>query len=169
MYRIASAVVLIGVLAGCRPDLTEPNPNRLPDLSGDWSYSASEIRLVGSSSGASCRIDGVVMTLGEWVDIGLFGRAKGGSLRCTGELEPFSGPLPELPVRRGGMLAHYIAFDFSGPDWRHEGALSHDTVTVVALGDTTRRVVFTDTMSGWFRMNSNGVRFDGKFRAVRRK
>lgn len=170
MHRtiIACTLVAAAALAGCRPDLTVPNPNRLPDLSGEWSYTASEIRLTGSTSGASCTIEGVTMKLGEWVDIGLFGRASEGTMRCTGELSPLSGPLPSYPVRRGGMVAHHIAFDFSDPGWRHEGFLSHDTVKVVALGDTIRRVVFTDTMSGRFRMRSAGVGFEGKFLAVRR-
>lgn len=171
MHRaiVACALLAAAALAGCSPDLTVPNPNRLPDLSGEWAYTASEIRLTGSTSGDSCTIEGVTMTLGEWVDIGTFGRTSEGVMRCTGELSRLSGPLPSYPVRRGGMVAHHFGFDFSGPDWRHQGFVSHDTVKVVALGDTIRRVVFTDTLSGSFRMRSAGVAFEGKYRAVRRK
>lgn len=168
-HRIVAVALLAGALAGCRPDIAGPNPNRHPDVSGEWSYTATEMRMAGSASGASCSIEGMTMLLGEWVDVGFFGRASGGAMQCTGELSRFSGPLPSYPVRRGGMVHHYISFDLAGPDWRHEGALSHDTVVVAAFGDTIRRVVFTDTMSGSFRMETGGIRFDGKFHAVRRR
>lgn len=165
---IACSLFAAAALAGCSPDLTEPNPNRPPDLSGEWAYTAEEIRMAGFTSDASCRIEGVTMRLGDWAKTGVHGRTSGGALRCTGELAPLSGPLSPLPIRRGGMIHHYVAFDFSSEKWRHDGALSHDTVRVVSFGDTIRRVVFTDTMSGLFSMQSGGIRFDGKFRAVRR-
>lgn len=166
--------IILG-LYGCKPELpSEPGTVPLYDLSGEWSYNAFDMRMAGSPSGPACTIEGVVLTLGPWTRDGFFGRSSEGGMKCTGELSQFSGPLASYPIIDGGMVRTRqtadIAFSMSGShaSWRHEGFLSHDTVKVVERGDTIRRLVYTDTMTGHFRLRNGGVAFDGKFRAIRR-
>lgn len=165
-------LLLAGLLAGCKPELPTVAKPDLPDLSGEWAYSASEMRLAGSDSGAECRIEGLTLRLGPWANEGLSGRSTGGELRCTEDLAPFSRALLSYPVREGGFVAlpsgMYFSFSLGSADWRHEGSLSHDTVKTVVLGDTVRKVVFTDTIFGSFRLRTGGVEFQGRYLAVRR-
>lgn len=168
--RIACALLLLAA-SGCKPGLpSEPRGGELPDLSGEWSYAASDIRPAGSTASGSCSIEGVVLTLGPWRREGFSGRSSEGALRCSGDMSRFSGPLPSYPVRNGGMAfsTPWVAFDLGTPDWRHDGTLSHDTVTLVVLGDTIRRMSFGDTLRGSFRLRNGGVEMTGAFRAVRR-
>jgi hypothetical protein len=157
MYRtVVCAFLLAGVLAGCKPDLpVEPQGPKLPNLSGEWSYTASEMRLAGSGSGSSCDIEGVVLTLNPWTKDGFTGRTAGGFMKCTGDLTLFSGPQPSYPILGGGYVLldqPYVAFSISSNEWRNEGVLSADTTT----------------MSGAVRLRSGGIEFTGKFLAVRR-
>jgi hypothetical protein len=164
-----AALALLGGMAGCKPDL--PSGLRLPpkpDLSGKWDYRALDMRVVGSTRGDRCTIDGLVITLGRWTATGAEGRTSGGRMTCSGELNRFSAPLPSYSLEQVGIVYHRVGFSFAGPDWRHEGQLSHDTVTAVVLGDTLRRQVFSDTMYGDFRLRSGTLTFTGKFHAVRR-
>lgn len=168
--RALAGLMLVVGMAACKPDLPL-NPNRIPpkpDLSGEWDYRAFGVRPAGSASAAACTIGGVVLTFESWTDKPLEGQASAGTMTCSGELSRLSGPLPPYPIRQGGMVYHHVAFSFAGPDWRHEGFLSHDTVVAVVLGDTIRRQVFGDTMGGIFRLRSGGLAFEGKFQAVRR-
>lgn len=168
--RVLAGFVLLWGIGGCKPDLPS-GPAGLPpkpDLSGEWDYRSFDIRLVGSAAPDACAIDGVVLTFERWGDKPLEGHASAGTMKCSGGLDRFSGPLPPYPIRGGGMVYHHVAFSFASDDWRHTGHLSHDTVTAVLLGDTIRRQVFGDTMRGDLTLRSGTLRFTGKFRAVRR-
>jgi hypothetical protein len=149
--RILGAGVLLVGLAGCRPDMSGPEAVVLPDLSGDWSYSAEEIRAAGMHGGGECAIDQVTLTLAPWRATGFFGRSDGGRLQCSGALTPLSTELPSYPIRRGGMVSHHIAFDFGNPEWRHQGYME------------------ADTMWGTFLLRTGGAELTGTFKARRRR
>jgi hypothetical protein len=121
----------------------------LPVVEGSWAYSASAIRIIGRSPGSVCEITGMTLEIGPWRPTGFFGRSSGGFMSCTQELEPMSGALPSYPIRRGGAVLNFIAFDIATPDWRHDGTISGDT------------------MSGAFNLQQGSIRMEGSFRAVR--
>lgn len=145
----ASLLGALALITGCSPDIPTVVHN-LPDVVGEWSYSATNITVVGRGGSARCEIEGVTLFIGPWRYSGFYGRSEGGRLNCTGNLRPLDGDLPSYPVRRGGAVAEFIAFDIGTPDWRHEGTLVRDT------------------MSGNFRLRSGGVDLQGQFRVVRR-
>lgn len=156
-----AAALLGAVCAGCGPDLpTQPGPPpgvRFLQVTGDWEYFASEMRLAGSTGAAPCQIRDVTLSITQIRRAGAFsGRASPGQLTCGGELSFLSGPLTDYPVGNGYTFNQYISFDLGTPDWRHEG--------LVATEDS----VWGVSMSGSFRLRSGGLLFDGKFRASRR-
>jgi hypothetical protein len=135
--------------AACRPPL-DPRED-LPDLSGTWDYTAHEVQLIGDDGASECTIEGLTLTLGTWGFDGFVGRTSGGVLECTDRLAHFSGELESMPVRRGGMVLHYVAFDFISSVWRHDGVLDGD-----------------DVINGSFRLRSGPLEMTGRFRAERR-
>ncbi|MDQ3606994.1 MAG: hypothetical protein M3418_12520, partial [Gemmatimonadota bacterium] len=122
--------------------------SELPDLRGDWAYSATEIRVKGGNLPEECRIDGMRLTFGEWESKGLFGRSSGGQMLCSGTLASLSGQLPSYPIRDGGSVAQHFSFSIGTSDWLHTGFITHDTVQTVVGGDTVRSLLFTDTLWG---------------------
>jgi hypothetical protein len=156
----ALAVLAIGAVGGCRPDLSGPDLSggaKFLELTGAWDYTASDLRRAGTSSESSCRISGVVLDLVKIKDAGAFtGRSSGGALTCSGELGFLSGPLVSYRIGGGYTLNQFVAFDFGSPDWRHDGlVVSSDSVNI-------------DSMNGTFTLKTEGVVFEGNFRAVRR-
>jgi hypothetical protein len=154
--RVLALAVLTLALAGCAE---EPLPllggvpvvtDRLPDLSGVWTYEATELQVVGRSGGRGCTIAGMLLHLGPWRATGFYGRTEGGVLVCQGDLAVLSGALPSYPVRRGGFVADQIAFDIGTPDWRHEGRIAGDT------------------MSGTLVLRNGSLEMTGRFRVVRK-
>jgi len=148
-WRSTAGLVVI-LLAGCRPDITDPTAVELQDMSGEWEYAASQLRATGAPGAGECVIEEVTLTIAPWRATGFFGRSDGGRLRCTGALEPLSEALASYPVRRGGMVLHHIAFDFGTPDWRHQG------------------FVDADSMWGTFALRSGGTELAGRFIARKR-
>jgi hypothetical protein len=153
--RALALAALALALPGCGED---PLPllggvpivtGRLPDLSGEWAYEATELRVVGRSGGRGCTIEGMLLHLGPWRATGFYGRTEGGVLACQGDLAVLSGALPSYPVRRGGMVDDQVAFDIGTPDWRHQG-----------------RIV-GDTMSGTLALRNGSLEMTGRFRVVR--
>jgi hypothetical protein len=128
--------------------ITPTERSDLPEVAGEWAYTASDIRLAGRPAGPACEITGMTLALGPWRPTGFFGRTSGGDLSCTGDLAPISGPLPSYPVRRGGAVLHFIAFDIGSEDWRHDGTISGDSMT------------------GVFRLQQGSIRMEGNFLAV---
>jgi hypothetical protein len=161
--RLRSAALALLVVAGgeaCRPDLTGtevPEGVRFLELTGEWAYTASDVHRAGSSTEAGCQISGVVLQLTKVKDAGAFtGRSSGGALACSGELGFLSGPLVSYPIGNGYTFNQFVSFDFGSPDWRHDGlVVSTDSVNI-------------DSMSGKFTLKTEGVVFEGNFRAVRR-
>lgn len=148
IYPRAILSLLIPVAVSCSPTVPV-EVSDLPQVAGEWAYSANEIRLVGRTSGAVCEIEGMRLHIGPWRSSGFYGRSEGGYMACTLDLEPLSGPLTSYPVRRGGAVLNFIAFDIGTPAWRHDGTLAGDT------------------MSGSFGIEQGGIRMEGRFRAVR--
>ena len=161
--RLRSAALLLFLIgvAACRPDDFSgpevPEGVSFLELTGEWNYTATDIRRAGSSSDAGCQINGVVLELEQVENAGAFtGRSSGGALACSGELAFLSGPLVSYPIGKGYTLNQFVAFDFGSPDWRHDGLV------------VTTDSVHIDSMNGNFTLRTEGVVFEGNFRAVRR-
>jgi len=137
-------------LVACRPDITDPTAVELRDMSGEWEYTATQLRATGAPGAGECAIEDVTLSIAPWRATGFFGRSEGGMMRCTGALEPLSTALASYPVRRGGMVLHHIAFDFGTADWRHQG------------------FVDADSMWGTFVLRSGGADLTGRFIARKR-
>jgi hypothetical protein len=144
---------------GCKPDLPlDPTGSGLLYLRviGDWAYTASEIRLQGAQTSATCEITGVRLTLDQYErGGGFFGKSSGGQMKCGGSLSGFSGSFAGYPIGTGYTYNQFIAFDFGAPDWRHQGFV------------TTTDSVRVDSISGTFILDNGGLVFAGKFRMVR--
>ena len=157
----ALALLVIGAGEGCRPDdLSGPEVPagvEFREITGEWAYTATDIRRAGSSTDPGCQISGVVLELEQVEDAGAFtGRSSGGALACSGELGFLSGPLVSYPIGEGYTFNQFVSFDFGSPDWRHDGlVVSTDSVKI-------------DSMNGKFTLRTEGVVFEGDFRAVRR-
>lgn len=162
---LGGGLLLLGS-AACKPDLgvepdLPPGVRIFLTLAGTWRYTATDVRLAGSSGPAPCRIDGVTLQLeqrrGERTGrpIGAFtGRSQGGQLTCAGNLAFLSGPVSSFPVDSGYTFNEFVAFDIGSPTWRHDGRVStHDSVRV-------------DSMWGAFTLNSGGIELNGLFSAV---
>jgi hypothetical protein len=146
----AAVAALAALLAGCSPDLPAEPQSQLQDLRGDWSYSATALRLDGFDPASSCEVKGLTMAVGPWIATGMTGATSGGELSCTGQLAPLSGTLDRYVVRGGGMVQQFVSFELGGPDWRNDGVLT------------------ADTMAGDVKLSSGGVQFHGLFKAIRR-
>jgi hypothetical protein len=158
--RWAGATLLAALVAACNPEIpTDPPPAGVSflELSGQWVYSASELRRAGSPGDAPCEVTGTILELRQIEGAGAFtGTSSGGVLTCPGELSMLSGPLIPYRIGEGYTFNQFVSFDFGSPDWRHDGlVVSKDSVTV-------------DSMSGEFTIRNAGVVFEGRFRAVRR-
>lgn len=148
-------------MSGCKPDLPVdpglPANVRFLEVTGEWTYSATDVRLRGSPSPGPCTITGITLTLTKIPKAGAFtGRSTRGRLECTGELAFLSGPIAELPIDNGYTFNQFIAFDLGSPDWRHDGLVS------------TTDSVSVDSISGGFKLNNGGIEFEGHFRAIHR-
>ena len=156
----ALALLAVGAAGACRPDLTEselPDGVKFLEVTGEWAYTASDIHRAGGSTQVGCQISGVVLQLTKVKGAGAFtGRSSGGALACSGELAFLSGPLVSYPIGDGYTFNQFVSFDFGSPDWRHDG--------LVASTDSAK----IDSMSGKFTLKTEGVVFEGNFRAVRR-
>ena len=157
--RLAGAALLL--MVACAPDIslpTEVPPGvKFLQVTGEWSYSATEIRRIGVPSDPPCEITGVTLRLDQIPTAGAFsGRSSGGTLVCTGELALFSGPLASLPIQTGYTFNEFVAFDFGSADWRHDGRVStSDSVNVTS-------------MTGTFTVKGGSVELRGEFMVHRR-
>lgn len=154
-------IVSCGIaFAACKPDLpVDPglSGTRFFDVTGSWTYTATNVRLAGSAPPGPCEISGVTLILTQVPKAGAFsGRSTGGRMTCTGSLAFLSGPLIDYPIDDGYTLNEFTSFNIGGPDWRHEGYV------------VTKDSVVVDTMSGTFKLRNGGIDFQGDFRTVRR-
>ena len=157
--RVLAACLAVA-LTGCKPDLPvdpgTPEGVRFLEISGAWSYSATDVKLVGSASPGPCEITGVKLTLTQVTNAGAFsGHSTGGEMKCAGSLAFLSGPLVDYPIGNGYTFNEFVAFDLGTPAWRHDGLV------------TTMDSIDIDTMRGTFTLVNGGIAFEGRFSAVR--
>jgi hypothetical protein len=150
---VGAGTLLLG-LAACKPEIAAPSDVLpIPDLSGKWAYSATEIRATGVQGDGDCTIDQVTITLAPWRFNGFFGRSDGGRLQCSGDLAALSSPLPPYSIRRGGMLlvSDFVLFWLGNHEWQHEGYLAGDSI------------------AGTFFLRTGGADLVGNFKAKRQR
>ena len=73
--KLSTSILLWTLVGGCAPDVPTVVHN-LPDVAGEWEYSASEIQIVGRGDSARCEIEGVTLVLGPWRDSGFYERSR---------------------------------------------------------------------------------------------
>jgi hypothetical protein len=150
--RRGAAVAALALLAaGCGGGPTGVRGIEHPDLSGSWSYTATNVRHPSAPAGAYCTITGLTLHLGPWRYTGFFGRTEGGVIECHGAYAELGGPLPTYAVSRGGKVEHHIAFEIGNPSWRHEGFISEAA----------------DSMHGTFVLRHGEIHMQGEFETVR--
>lgn len=103
---IAASALL--VLVGCGDSPSEP---RTPNLSGRWTYSATNI----SGGGGSCDVAGVTLNLTQ-SGTTFSGSATGGVLTCRAGGESVSVNLTSAVVANGSINGNQIVFDIDTPD-----------------------------------------------------
>src|SRR5215831_12921719 len=121
--RLKKLFVLIGLsLAGaCGSDSTAPKL----DLTGSWTYSATNL----SVSGVSCSISGVTMTLVPASNTFTGTIAPGGVLTCTGPGGSDSQPLGGDVIANGVVNGNSVQFDIGTPDFHNAGTLSGNSMS----------------------------------------
>jgi len=121
-------IVLFGLILciGCDDDLTGPV---MPDLTGEWSYSATNLRAPGSPGGVSCNVSDVTLSITQTGER-ITGTYSGGAVTCSNGLsysfprDPYRSLTGSISVSEwdGFALVH---FDLDQPyDWSHRGTVS---------------------------------------------
>ena len=123
-------IIPFGVILciGCADDST--GPARMPDLNGQWTYSATNVRAPGDSGGVTCNVSGLTLSITQAGDL-LSGTYSGGTVRCSDGTS--------FPVARDGYstLTGSLVWDSEWDDfalvglildqpydWGHQGTVS---------------------------------------------
>lgn len=146
--RRALWLVLLSLLpalpAGCGGgDSTGP----AEDLTGDWTYAATDL----AGSGVSCSVASLILTLRQ--SGGTFaGSGNGGTLSCQSAADTASTTLDGVSVVNGRVSGQAVWFDFGSSDLHQSGSISGATITGAAtwrldLGSPTGVIVLSGPFS----------------------
>ena len=120
MKKLICAVAL-ALAAGCGGDSTGPKV----DLTGTWTYSATNLNV----SGVNCSISGVTMTIVATGNTFTGAVAPGGTLTCTSpagtDVEPLGGDI----IANGTISGNAIQFDIGNSDFHNAGTLSGNSIS----------------------------------------
>jgi hypothetical protein len=142
-------VGILGAAAGCEPDDQGPVGIEFRDLSGRWSYSAT----FSHGTTLTCEIDDLPLEFAQIPGTGSFsGSLASGSMRCSDAVSTHQVPLEGYPVVDGYTFNEFVSFHLYTKEWRHGGL-----------------IVRPDSLDGDVQLMNGGVRYEGRFSAVRRR
>jgi hypothetical protein len=136
MTRFATILVTLAVFAvtaGCS-DLTGPS---IPEVTGQWTYNATNLQ----SSGVTCGITGVTLSVTHQSGENFSGSTSGGTLNCSDGQQSISEPLANLTIVSGVVRENgSISFNLQSQDWTNTGSLAGASMsgsTSLRAGDFT--------------------------------
>ncbi len=119
--------VVAPLVTACGSDATGP----ADDLSGQWSYTATNL----TASGVSCSVAGLTLTLRQnGATFG--GSGNGGILTCVSAVDSASTSLDGVAVVNGRVSGQSVSFDFGTADLHHSGSLAGAIIS----GNATWRI-----------------------------
>jgi hypothetical protein len=127
--RAALLAVTLLALAACGGDSTGPNASA--DVSGQWTYNATNL----SGSGVSCNISNVTFSLTQSGST-FTGAATGGTITCTAAGESDTADLGTAPIANGQVNGNSVQFDIGTSDLHNAGTRNGNSIT----GTLTARV-----------------------------
>lgn len=108
------------LIAACKSDSTAPKT----DISGHWSYSASNV----AGSGISCNISGVSATITETGST-FTGSTSGGTITCSGPGGTASQAIGNDVIANGTINGASVQFDIGTSDIHNAGTLSGNSIS----------------------------------------
>ncbi|MGH7472130.1 MAG: hypothetical protein ACRENP_29620 [Longimicrobiales bacterium] len=105
------------------------------NVSGSWSYSASDV----AGGGLSCNITGVTINLTQTQST-FSGTVIGGHLRCLQSTTVvIDNPLANDVIANGRVTGSSVSFDIGTPDVHHSGTMNGNSITgqLTIRADTT--------------------------------
>jgi hypothetical protein len=126
--RLCTLVLLVAA-AGCGSDSTAPKT----DVTGTWSYSASNLTV----SGVTCTISSVSMTFAQTGTTFTGTVASGGLLSCTGPAGSDNEVLGSDVIANGVVNGNAVQFDIGTSDFHNTGTLSGNTISGTAAVNVT--------------------------------
>lgn len=146
---LVPAVFALAALGACRPDDTPTDPTVFTDLTGTWTYRATDIR----TAGMTCAIPALTVRISQVHGAGAFtGDSSTGEMICTDRLETHRIVLDAFPIVNGYTFNEFLSFDLYNAEWRHGGT-----------------VVTPDSLIGTFRLVNGTAEYQGNFSIVRRR
>jgi hypothetical protein len=138
---------VVGLLAltaaACSGDASGP---QIPQLSGQWTYNASNI----TGGGISCNMFGVSFNLTQ-SGTTFTGTTLGGSVSCSAPgAGTFNESLGNDVIANGTINGNAITFDIGTPDIHHTGSISGSSmsgVVVFKLNDGQTTTTLTGNFS----------------------
>jgi len=134
-------LVAAAFIVACGGDATSPAPN----VTGQWSYSATNI----SGSGVTCNISGVSLTLTQSGST-FTGSTAGGNVSCSGPGGVLDEALGGDVVANGQVTGNAVQFDIGTQDIHNVGTLSGNSMsgTITLRVDTgTTTIILTGNFS----------------------
>jgi hypothetical protein len=129
MRRLMTIAGLL-LMGACSSDSTGPT---VVSLTGNWSYSASNV----SGSGVSCNISGVIATLTQTNNT-FSGAISGGTVSCSAPgVATQTSALGGDIVANGHINGTAIDFDIGTSDYHNVGTISGNSIS----GTVTLRIV----------------------------
>lgn len=124
IWRHLPAVIVAMLVVGCDGDGIPVGVTPHTNVSGTWTYSASNL----SGGGLVCQIEGTRLEL-EQTGRSFVGIYTGGTLTCV---EPVGGrvvPFGAGVVTAGEVEGNSVTFDFDTSDIRHSGEVDGRTMS----------------------------------------
>jgi hypothetical protein len=118
------AMALAFAVGACDNHVTQPTNQVIADVSGTWSYTASN--LTGPVS-FTCNIVGATMSLSQSGNI-VTGSVSGGTLTCSGPTVSTNDPLPNGPIASGSVNGTTVLINFGKVNIQNVGTVSGKSI-----------------------------------------
>lgn len=122
MRKVLLPAALLGLVVGCSDSSTEPKA----DVSGHWTYSATNV----AGGGLSCNIAGVNLTLAQ-TGTTVTGTVASGTVSCSGVSGAFTDSLGDDVIANGQIIGNAIQFDIGTSDVHNAGSLNGNSMSGV--------------------------------------
>lgn len=129
MHRIIAALALCGsaVLCGCGSSGNSSGPKSPANVTGSWTYTASDL----SGDGYTCTVTGAILTL-EQTDTTFAGTYADALLSCTSGSTTINNPGLSGDIVNGTVSGSSVSFEIDGATYTNTGSVSGTTMSGTA-------------------------------------
>lgn len=130
MRRWIAAVSVVFVLAGCSGDdgTTGPQGSQHADVSGIWTYNATNLSGTYQGVGIACSIEGMSLTLTQ-SGTTFSGSTGPSTATCAAGGQVESIQLGGTVVVNGAVDGNSVSFDIETSDYHHTGTVSGNSMS----------------------------------------